>query len=82
MPIDLPPIPPAVVEFAQKNNCKVLKQNVFWTKIKQYENYEQVYSARDNNVPHMFRYILVNPKEMRLTTDEESIKMLNQEPYL
>lgn len=67
----MPPIPPAVVEFAEQNGYKDISLNKFWQANTPYNTFKgcKVYDVNDKDV--YFRFILVNDKDIRMATDEE-----------
>lgn len=73
MSTDLPPIPPAVSELAQKNNCENIKKNNFWNgkcgKLDTFKDSE-VYDVTIKNSP-IFHYILFKDGQARFATQEE-----------
>ncbi len=75
MTTDLPPVPPAVIKFAEQKGYKRIEVNKFWdasTPQTQYNGFK-VFNVVDNDV--YFRFILVNNKEIRMATDKESIEI-------
>lgn len=71
MPTDLPPIPPAVVEFAQKNHIVNVQRNIFWTDKNPYNGYT-VFNATAENNEEDYYFILLKDKNIRFSTEEEA----------
>lgn len=67
--MDMAP-PPAVVEFAEKHNCKDVR---LFNQLKYKDSYN-VYIAIDKNDEMQYYVILSNGKEVRFATDEEAIE--------
>jgi hypothetical protein len=71
MTTDLPPVPPAVMEFAEQHGYKIVKPNSFWKGTTPYNNYKgyTVYDIKDENV--YFCFILFKDQQARMATDDE-----------
>lgn len=67
---DVPPIPPAVIEFAEKRDIVNIQPNLFWNKSYPYKGY-CVYEGHAKNNKDNHYLILVNDKEIRLPVGEE-----------
>lgn len=95
MAVDLPPIPPAVVEFAQKNQIEHVQQDVKYFQIKKSDlkskNISAVYYGVSKNLPAFeknkqylydhFHFILIENGVPRLATPEE-LEILNRALFL
>lgn len=88
MTTDLPPVPPAVMEFAEQHNIKnVEKDEIFASKksVFKYDNIDEAYSGisnplvtfeREKNFMYTHRtYILVEKGRIRLANPEETEKL-------
>lgn len=82
--MDQPPqIPPAVIQFAEENNCVEPIYNETWAKpIRTFKDYT-VYNTKkkEDNIPYYYLYILVNKNEIRFAEPNE-IEILNTIIYL
>lgn len=68
-----PQIPPAVIEFAEQNNCVTPVYNYTWQEpYRTFKNYK-VYNTKkkDDSIKTYYLYILVNEKEIRFANEEE-----------
>lgn len=72
MTTDLPPIPPAVVEFAQKNDCENAMYHKVWNpNFLKFKDFDFVYQVQEKGKPENIGFILVKGKEIRFATEEE-----------
>lgn len=73
MSADLPPVPPAVVEFAQQNGCVTPVLNYTWQE--PYRTFKdfKVYNTKkqDDTINTYYIFILVNGDNIRFATEEE-----------
>lgn len=80
--MDMPPIPPAVVEFAEKNGFEDIAVNKSWNPpIRTYKGYK-VYSVKKIGTDDYYDFILYNDKETRLPSVEEGKEIINGLLYL
>lgn len=81
MPADMPPVPPAVIEFAEKNNIVDVKPHLYWDESEPYKGYRVYYGhAKDDKENGAF--ILVNDKEIREPSHEEIEEIIEGRVYL
>lgn len=86
MTTDLPPVPPAVMEFAEQHNIKKVQQDeIFYIRkeLPKYKNVNMIYCGYSDNMPKFeknknvamynhFTFIIDEKDNIRLATPEET----------
>lgn len=94
MTVDLPPIPPAVVEFAEKNDIQHIQKDTYFDIKKQNSKLQNISEAyygslekaptfkeKENYFYSHYAFILVDDGHVRLATPEET-EVLNRLLFL
>lgn len=77
----MPPVPPAVVEFAEKHNITNVKEDLYWDSKEPYNGYTVFNGiAKDNR--EMFYIILYKEGEVRKPTPQEIEEIIQKRAYL
>ena len=85
MTTDLPPVPPAVIEFAKENNIENIKQDTVFNykkEIFKYKNIEAAYCGYSKNTPEFKKqkdyiytsctFVLIDNGKIRLANPKET----------
>lgn len=78
---DMPPVPPAVVEFAEEHNITNVKPNLYWNENEPYNGYI-IYNGIDRDNKEMFYIILYKPGEVRYPNHKETEEIIKKRIYL
>ena len=78
---DMSPVPPAVVEFAEKHNITDVKPNLYWDEKEPYKGYI-IYDGIDKDDKENGYFILYKDKEVRKPTPQEIEEIIEDRVYL